>query len=257
MKKTCILLLTILLVFSLALPAFAASNDSKIIDDANLLTEAERLDLEGYAQRLTKRFDIDVRILTVDSFSGSNITKFADDYYDNHGFGVGSDHSGVMLVLSMEDRDWAITTTGKAIKALTDYGQDQLMDLILPDLEKDAYYEAFLTFVLKLDDYFVAYEEGNPIDNTISILAIVLISLGVGLVIAIIAICIMRIGMKTIRPQRGAASYVKSGSYQLHRQKDLYLYSRTTRTRRAESSSGSSTHRSSSGRSHGGSRGKF
>lgn len=276
MKRIWMLLLTLSLVFTFAIPAFAANDAPKIVDQANLLTDTQRSTLETMAQNLVERYDIDVVILTVDSLSGKDITNYADDYFDYNGYGIGSNHSGVLFMLSMEDRDWAISTCGDAIAALTDYGQGLLMEQVLPELKDNNYYEAFRTYLTELDDYFMAYENGEPVDDYfrpyesskpsvsgLDIMFLVGFSLFVGLIAAAVTIVIMRIGMKTTRPQRGAASYVKSGSYHLHNQKDLFLYSRTSKTRRVESSSGSSsyrgssTHRSSSGRSHGGSRGKF
>ena len=64
--------------------------------------------------------------------------------------------------------------------------------------------------------------------------------------------------------QRYAGDYAVPGSFQLTLQRDIYLYSRTTRVKRQTTQNGdsfhgggSSTHRSSSGSSHGGSHGKF
>ena len=70
--------------------------------------------------------------------------------------------------------------------------------------------------------------------------------------------------MRAARPQRYAGDYAVPGSFQLTLQRDIYLYSRTTRVKRQTTQNGdsfhgggSSTHRSSSGSSHGGSHGKF
>ncbi|MBQ7219263.1 MAG: TPM domain-containing protein, partial [Ruminococcus sp.] len=62
--------------------------------------------------------------------------------------------------------------------------------------------------------------------------------------------------LKTVAMQRGAASYVRSGSMNVTQSRDTYLYSTVSRTRREKSSSGSSTH-STGGSSFGGSGGKF
>ena len=120
MKRLTTLLLTLLMVLALAAPVFAAA--PKIVDNADLLTDAEEADLEAKAQDLADRYDMDVAILTVDSTYGSYIESYADDYYDNNGYGIGPDYSGVLLVLAMDTREWAISTCGDTIYALTDYG---------------------------------------------------------------------------------------------------------------------------------------
>ena len=61
--------------------------------------------------------------------------------------------------------------------------------------------------------------------------------------------------MKTAEENDYAANYVKPGSMKLSVSRDLFLYSRITKTERPKSSSG--THTSSSGRTHGGRGGSF
>lgn len=258
MKKLTSLFIACLLILSLAVPAFATGGLPKIVDEAGILTTYEEEKLEERAQILADQYHIDVVILTVDSLNGRNITAYADDYFDYNGYGIGSNHSGVLLMLSMEYRDWAISTCGDGIKALTDYGQEQIMDDVLDYLRDDEYYEGFEAYLELLDEYFEAYEKGEPIDESRNVLFDLLIAIGIGVLAGFITITVMKSGMKTVKPQRGAQSYVIQNSYKLRYQRDMFLYSRTSRTRKQSSSSGgSSTHRSSSGRRHGGSRGKF
>ena len=260
MKKLLTLLFVVVLVLSLSVVTNAASGD-KIIDNANLLSDTEIAILDEMASDLCDEYQIDVVILTVESTGGKKITPFADDYFDNNGLGAGPKDSGVILVLAMEDRDWALSTHGDAIPALTDYGQKQLMDDVLPFLGDDEYFDGFQTYLSELDRYFQAYEDGNPIDksnNGPGAIWIILGSVALGLLVGFITISIMKSGMKTIRAQSGASNYVKTGSYQLHKQRDIFVYSQTSKVKKSESSSGgSSTQRSSSERSHGGSSGKF
>jgi len=66
--------------------------------------------------------------------------------------------------------------------------------------------------------------------------------------------------MNTKKPMHSAEDYLTEGTYRLTRSQDLFLYSNLTKTPRPQqntSGSGSGTHRSSSGRSHGGRGGKF
>lgn len=261
MKKITSLLIILLLAASLIITAFASGGSPKIVDNADLLTASEEAALETMASAIVSEYDIDVVILTEDSIGLKRITDYADDYFDYNGYGIGSKHSGVLLLLDMEEREWTISTFGNAIKALTDYGQEQIMDDVADYLSDGEYFDGFRTYLDLLDEYFEAYENGEPIDKQRDFFDIVFdlfIALGIGAVAGAVTITVMKSGMKTVKPQRGAQSYVKQGSFKLNKQRDMYLYSRTSRTRRQSSSSGgSSTHRSSSGRSHGGSRGRF
>ena len=188
---------------------------------------------------------------------------------------------GVLFLLSMEERDWYISTKGNAIYALTDYGIQQVGESALPYLKNGDYYGAFDAFLAALPTYFSAYSDGSPIDGYADTSGdyyhgdqedvvyyeqprhvSIWISIVIGAVVGGITVLIMRACMNTKRPQRSAGSYLNDSSYHLRTNRDLFLYSNVTKTRiQQESSSsgggGSSVHTSSSGSSHGGGGGKF
>ena len=288
MRKITAFLLALLLTAAFAVPVFAVT--PKIVDNADLLTDAEEALLESKAQTLADRYDMDVVILTVSSTHGRYIETYADDYYDNNGYGIGPDYNGVLLVLAMDTREWAISTCGDAIYALTDYGIEALFRAMSTDLSYDEYYSAFDTYLDELPQYFEAFENSDPIDGYHGAydgpgyyepgtrddvlyydrepgfgdyLRIIFVSLLIGSAVGGIALLIMRGQMNTAKAQSGASSYLLEGSFRLNRHMDLFLYSRVHRTRRQQSSGGggrgggSSFHRSSGGRSHGGGHGRF
>lgn len=289
MKKRILLLL---LSFSLLLPVTVHAANPKVIDDADLLTNQETDLLESSAQSLADTYQMDVVILTVDSLGGKTSEAYADDYFDYNGYGIGDDFSGILLLVSMEQRDWSISTCGEAIYAVTDYGIESLAEVFLPYLPNGRYYDAFRIYLQELETYFKAYRSGDPIDGYIGsydgpgtyqpgtqdeivyyeepfgfsdVMVRLLVALVIGAVIAGIVLLVMRGRMNTAKQQSGAKNYMVSGSYNLYRCQDFYLYSRTSRTRKQENNSsgghggggGSSVHHSSSGRSHGGGHGKF
>ena len=284
MKRLFSIYLTLLLLLTMAFPVFAVT--PKIVDDADLLTDSEESLLEVKAEALADLYDMDVVILTIDSLDGRDIESYADDYYDSNGYGIGPDYSGVLLMLAMDTREWAISTCGAAIYALTDYGIQSLFYSISGYLADDEYFTAFSVYLDELPDYFQAYLNGDPIDGYQDgydgpgtyipgsrddviyydrepgigdYLRIVFVSLFIGAAVGGIVILVMRGQMNTAKAQSGAASYLRDGSFRLNRHLDLFLYSRVNRTRRQQNSSGggSGVHRSSGGRSHGGGHGRF
>jgi len=286
MKRLTSLLIVLLMLTALTVPVLAAS--PKIVDNANLLTDSETAALEAKAQALVDQYQMDIVILTVSSTNGRFIESYADDYYDNNGYGVGPDYSGVLMMLAMDTREWAISTCGDAIYALTDYGIEALFRAMADELSDDEYYTAFDIYLDELPLYFEAFQNGDPIDgyhggydgpgtyipgtqddiiyydpepNAGDYIRIILVSLLIGAAVGGIAILVMRGQMNTATPQSGAASYLHDGSFRLTRHLDLFLYSRVNRTRRQQSSGGggggSSVHSSSGGRSHGGGHGRF
>lgn len=255
MKKFTILL-CLLLFLSIGVSAFAVN--PKIIDDAGLLTVSQISILESKALKLEQKYGMDVAILTVESLNGRSATAVADDYFDYNGYGSGSERSGVLFMICPEDRDYAISTSGKCIDALTDYGLEQLFDSISDDLAEDDYYRAFSGFLTELPNYFDAYEAGEPIDRKVSLVPFILVGLVIGLIAAGITVWVMASGMNTAKPQRSAQSYVSPGTFRITAQRNIFLYSNVSKVRKAETSSGgSSTHIGSSGRTHGGRSGKY
>ncbi len=288
MKKWIMLFLCLLMLLPQSVPAHAAA--PKIVDDADLLTEQQEAKLEEKAQALIEQYQMDVVIVTNESLGGKSSESFADDYFDENGYGIGSDASGVLFLLSMEYRDWAISTTGDSIYALTDYGIQTLFSDIAGYLSEDDYYRAFDKYLTELDHYFRAYRDGSPIDGNPGIYdgpgtyhpstqdeivtsnnllrklpRMLLIGLLVGALAGGIVLVVMISQMRTAKPQSGAKEYMKPGTYELCQRSDVFLYSHVSKSVRAQSSSGggrggshgSSIHTGSSGRSHGGGHGKF
>lgn len=293
MKKLLILTLCLILFVGLFPPA-SASDPPKIVDKYDLLTTNQEKDLEAKAREIADEYDMDVVIVIVWSLDGKTAEAFADDYFDYNGYGIGKDYSGTLFLLSMEYRDWAISTCGDSIYALTDYGIELLFESCKGYLSNENYYKAFDVYLDQLDVFYRAYENGNPIDGYhnsdvddyiiydpnnsdgtvyykekpafIDIIRMIVVGVVAGLIIGGLTLLGLRANMNTFKPQRNASSYIPAGSFHLTQRRDVFLYSNVSKVRRQSSSSsgsshrsggGSSTHRSSSGRRHGGRSGKF
>ena len=277
--KLICLILCLLLLPSLFLNANA--EQQYVIDNADLMSSSEEAALEEKALALREEYGMDVVILTVDSLDGQRPQDYADDYYDYNGYA----DDGLLFLLSMEERDWYISTKGNAIYALTDYGIQQVGETALPYLGDGDYYGGFDAFLDALPTYFSAYYDGAPIDGYADTSGDyyhgdqedvvyyddyydepgqvnIWISIVIGVVAGGVTVLIMRGAMNTKRRQRSAANYMNDSTYHLRTNLDMFLYSNITKTRiQQESSSsgggGSSVHTSSSGSTHGGGGGKF
>lgn len=208
--------------------------------------------MSDQASEIWAEFDMRVAIVTVENLNGQDVVAYADDYYDNYYFA----DNGVLLLLAMDTREWAISTCGDAIKALPDHAIDALFDAMSGNLSSGNYYRAFVSYLDELDDWFGRFQDAQTIDAG-DFLRVIGVSLLTGAAVGGIAILVMRGQMNTAKAQSGAGSYMKNGSYNLTRRLDIFLYSRVSKIRRAQSSGGSSTHRGSSGRRHGGGHGRF
>lgn len=256
-------------VFFCASTVTAEDDMIRIADWAELLSESEEAELSDCLDEISERQKLDVVIVTVDSLEGANVTAYADDFFDYNGYGFGENKDGILFLISMEERDWCISTSGYGITAFTDAGQEYLSEKFLPYLSDGEYAEAFRTFAVWCDDYITQARAGTPydVDNVptepFSPLGALIIAVVIGLIVAFIATGIMRLGLRSVFSEPKADSYIKKDSLNLTKNYDLFLYRNVTRTERqretstASSSGGSTTHTSSSGNIHGGSKGKF
>ena len=260
MKRIIPMLLILVLIISLSCGVSAANH--KVIDEVGLLTSRDIEELEQIAQNLSDVYQLDAAIVIVDSLDGKTVEAYADDYYDYNGYGVGEESSGVLLLIAMNERKWHVTTHAEGTTAVTYEELGSLEEDMVNFLTEGDYYNAFMTYLGFLQsefDFYRTYECGFTLKGFATSL---MISIVIGAVVSGIVILIMRSGMNTVKKQYGAGTYIVDDSYDLYRCQDIFLYSRTTKTRKAESSSGSSsggsrTHTSSSGRSHGGRGGSF
>ena len=242
----------LLLLFLLNCTVLAAGGNPKIVDQAGLLDDAtSEIVFTEQAEKIAETYGVDVVIVTVNSLNGKTSQRFADDYYDDHGYGIGSDYSGILLLVSMEHRDWAISTCGRCTKLFTDRDLDNLFDSMSYQLSSGNYAKAFGNYLYALEEHLAGQSSDGS--STPNLLFRLVIALAIGAAAGGITLAVMRSKMNTAKRQSGAGDYVVNGSFHLYRQQDIYLYSRTSRTRRQQSS----THNSSSGRSHGGRSGKF
>lgn len=269
-KKKTLLSLLCLLLFCLGVTVSAyaaegfAENYPRVMDEAALLSASEERSLRERLDEISLRQKLEVTLVTTDSLDGYPVSAYAEMCYESCDYGYGEDRDGILLLISMEDRDWYIATHGYAITAFTDAGLDYIGEQLLSDLSEGSYAAAFDRYADLCDQFITQAGTGEPYDNgnfpqePLSAVWL-LISLGIGIVLALLIVGGMKAQLQNVRPQKAAGSYLKAGGLKLTESRDLFLYHTVTRTARPKqsSSSGSSTHRSSSGRSYGGRGGKF
>lgn len=254
-------LLAILLCLSLSVPTFAQSDMPLLVDDADLLTDSEESSLLSKIANISNNQQMDIVIVTTDSLYGETPRDYADDFYDYNGYA----EDGVLLLVSMEDSDWYISTSGYGITAITDAGREYMAEQFVDDLGDGNYYDAFVTYADFCDEFISMARSGDPFDvedlpkEDFNYITSLLVSLGIGLVVAFIITGRMKGKLKTVRRQAEATDYVKTGSMKVTKSRDLFLYKHIDRHAKSQESSsgGSRTHTSSSGRTHGGGGGKF
>ncbi len=260
-KKIFALLLSCCLCFVFMSTATAAESLPRLVDDADLLSSYEESSLLSELDQISEKHGMDIVVVTTQSLGGKSAQDYADDFYDYNGYA----DDGVLLLLSMDEREWHISTTGYGITAITDAGLDYIADCFVPYLSDGDYAAGFGVYAELCDEFIAkaksgnAYDIGNLPKEPFSAGASLLVSLGIGFVIALIVTGSMKSQLKSVRSQARADSYLKSDSLKLTEKRDLFLYRNVSKRAKPKetSSGGSSVHVSSSGRSHGGGGGRF
>ena len=161
-KKLLSVFFAVLLCVVVSVPAFADTAEDytpHLIDNADLLTGEEESNLLAKLDEISDRLSVDVAVVTEDSIGDKTPREYADDFYDYNSYKYNPD--GVLLLISMEERDWYITTTGSAITAITDARRGNMEDAFLSDLSGGYYYDAFSTYADMCDSYISGVQSGT------------------------------------------------------------------------------------------------
>ena len=271
-KKITAMIFALFLCLCAVTSAFAANSDgfvgecNRLNDAANLLTDSEEAELLAKLDEISLRQQMDVAVATVTNLGNCDTAaECADEVYEFSGFGYGQSKDGLMLLISAEERDWAISTCGYGITVFTDAGIEYIGKQIKGELSDGNFAGAFDKFADLCDDFITQARTGEPYDvknlpkEPLSLIWIP-IAIVVGFVLSLIIVGRMKAKLKTVRFQAAASNYIKDNSLNINERRDLFLYNTVTRTAKPkndDSGGGSSTHTSSSGTTHGGGGGKF
>jgi len=233
-KRTFGLLFSLILMIAMACPALAAAEDvpfsTMVLDDAGLLYQSEVDELDVRAWEITHTYECAVYIVTVDSLEGVEAWKAAEMLHDQFGMGYGSDQSCVILLLSIEEREYNIMAHGWGNTAFTDYGKEKLAEEFLDEFEDGDWYGGFVEYLDGCNDYLAAARDGKPVDKGRSPVLGILLGVAVPLLIAFLVCSSLKSQMKTARTQRAAKVYIDRQGLVLTGRNDQFLH--TTRPER-------------------------
>jgi uncharacterized protein len=259
MKKTYLFLLTVFLVSNIiTASAFGQQPTQRVNDYAGLITASQIQALEARISTMRESQGFDIVIVTTDSLDGKTAEAYADDYFDYNGYGVGESYDGVLFLLAIKDRSWAISTSGRCMAILPNSATGAIGDAVRPYLSSGDYNKAFETFL----DSVVRYQDNPQSPRASSRQGDYMpfaVAIGVSLVLSVAVMMGLLAQMNTAKPKRSASSFIADGSFKVTRYSDIFLWSHVTKTPipRETHSGGGGGHVSSSGRSHGGSSGRF
>lgn len=258
----------LLLALTVALPlmtmlfpmneAYADEPLKKLIyDEAGLLSDEERAELEAKANRLGAERETDIIIYTSLNESGVDVEKMMQDFYDEEAPGYDKAHgNAVILTVDMRNRDIYLGGFYKAEEYLDDGRLDRIRNKISPDLTAGDYYGAFSAYIDTAHRY-MGYEPGV---NPDSIFFQWWFQIGVAAIVAWLIVWRM-VHTSGGRVTVHSRTYENTRSSGVVRQHDQYLRTTVTKTHIPKPPSGGGGGggggRTSGGHSHSGSRGSF
>ncbi len=239
------------LSFSAASFVPVCAEETTIYDYADLLTSEEEAELNHEANRLSDQYDCGIYILTIDDYNelSPGVTRAAEVFYSSMELGVGTEHNGTLLMLSMEERDYAIVSYGdQAHAAFTDYGKEWMADQFLDAFGEDDWYGGFLDYLSAAEEMMAMESSGTPLDvdtdpdkvqerntfNTISLFVIPLI-VSAGIMVYLCS------KMRSARLGSEASEYIVPGSEHMMERYDIYTHTTVTRHKIPKNDGGGGT----------------
>ena len=224
-----------------------------LVDDAGLLSAADAADLLKKLQAYSDELGCDFVIVTTNTTEGMESKDYADRFYDSFGYGRGDDRSGVLFLLSMEDRAWSLTTTGEAADKA--FGSQSKCDAAVAQVGDLLHDNNFSAALPKLTD--TLYKGVKKVVHPFVSPVWLLVSLGVAFVISYLIQKGRAASLKSVHQQQNATAYIVPESLLLEAQSDDFIRTDTSRTAIPKSTSSSSSSRGGSSGGHGGGSGHF
>lgn len=278
-KKFSILTLILLLALSHCMPAMASMEYDVIYDETNelgsdtpsqavktmaesvgmgyifdvsdLLTYEEWEKLESRARDISKRQHCGIYFALVDDYTDygeGGVYEVTYQLYHGSQLGFGANRDGIIVLLSMEERDYAMFVYGEyAEYAFDDFGQEKLEERFHDDFGDNDWYGGISDYLDACDVFLTNADEGKPIRS--SHWPLVIVAVGISCLIAG-GICFLLLrSMMSVHQKKEADVYLTGGGLHLTQQYDQYTHSTETRRKIEKSSSRNSESGGGSGRS--------
>ena len=238
-------LIVVLAIMLVAISAASAESGQElpyfVSDTAGLTTTDQWQKLETDAERISNRYGCGVYVVSLQDYrdygSYSNIRNFSEEFYNHYRLGLGQNRNGILLVLSMAERDYCLIAYGSdAHYAFTDYGKEVLANSFLDDFKRNDWNGGFADYISGCEELLSRAAEGKPVDvqyesrNGIPPEISTAIIIGLPLLVSFGACEGMKRRMKPVRPQNRADEYIVPGGIHFSLKRDVFVNRTVSRT---------------------------
>ena len=254
MKNKLFNICLLLIIFSA--PVFSLE---RVVDNAGLLTTGEIANLRSSIASISSKYNFDLVIVTERNIGGMNIESYADNFFENNGYGLGADRSGALFLQVTDTREIFVSTTGSGIRIVNNNALNKILNDAISGLRTNSYYRAYNSFLVNMEEFLVLYSKGGRTYNIFYKWNFIFVAIGwlIAAAIGFITVASWKSKMNTAITQTQAGGYMIPNSLSFKVKQDSFLYSTVTKTPRPKQQGGGSSlsgniRTSSSGRSFGG-----
>ena len=230
-------------------PDLSVEGMQHVFDISGLLTDQQRQELESRAAALSQSHHCGIYFALVDDYTDyaeGSVYEVTYQIYHNMQLGIGDGRNGLIVLLSMAERDYAMFVYGDyAQYAFDKYGQKQLEERFLGYFGEDNWYQGISHYLDACDAFLIWAEDGDPVRPAYwkwHILACL-----IGCAVAG-GVCSKYLSpMKNVHQQADAYEYLARGGLKLNRREDQFIRTVETRQKIDKGGSGGSTHSESGG----------
>lgn len=235
-KSILSLLLALCLILSLGGAALASGQMPipYVTDAAGLLTQEDVLALEKQAEQITQSYGCAPYILVVENFrdyeDSYDIYEAGMNLYERWELGCGQEKNGLLLILSMAERDYALMSHGDAAnRAFTDYGKDYLSDQFLDDFREGDWAGGFRDYLDTSAWLLEQARNGAPYDVNTAPRGFNPLIIVIPLVLALMVCLVLTGQMKTAKRKTEAGDYLIRNGVEMRIVQDIFTHRTVTR----------------------------
>ena len=230
-------------------PDLSVEGMQHVFDSSGLLDDQQRQELESRAAALSQSHDCGIYFALVDDYTDyadGSVYEVTYQIYHNMQLGMGEGRDGLIVLLSMAERDYAMFVYGDyAQYAFNEFGQEQLEERFLGYFGEDDWYRGISRYLDACDEFLTKAEDGDPVRPAYwkwHILAGIIGCLAAG------SICSKYLSpMKTVHQKAEANAYLTHGGLKLTKREDQFVRMSETRQKIDKGGSGGGTHSESGG----------
>lgn len=235
------------LILALAGTAFAGSPSEEpqyVYFENGLLDDNAYAVLNSRAAAVSEEYDSGVYMVMVNNYRewDSDLNGAAQYIYEELGLGMRNDQDGILLLLSMDDRDYILLVHGEfANHAYSEYARDELADAFLDEFGENDFQAGFEDYIETCGQLLSLAADGTPLTRESSPhynLLKWLFSLGLGIVAGLAIAALIRSRMKNVAEKTLADHYVTAGGVEITMRRDQFTHMTHTRVKVENHSSG-------------------